>query len=607
MKQDNSSIQPYRGEAVIRTVFYRSLGVILVIALGGAGLWYLSREATEPEAIEEAVVSGPVIETATPLHTPPAVAFTDITDEAGIDFVHVNGSRGEKLMPEAMGSGAAFLDYDNDADQDLLLVNATGLSEQPQQPAPTLALYRNDGHGRFSNVTEESGLAITTYGMGVAVGDYDADGWTDVYITALGENILLRNNAGQFVDVTAAAQVAGLASDWSTAATFIDYDNDQDLDLFVGNYVLWSRKIDLEIDFQLTGLGRAIGAPNHFTGTNNRLYRNEGNGLFSDVSHTAGIVVNDPVSGLPEGKALAVAPVDYDGDGWIDLFVANDTVRNFLFHNLSNGRFEEIGALEGIAFDRNGKATGAMGIDTAYFRNSDDLGIGIGNFANEMNSLFVTADGQAPFADEAILEGFGPASRLALTFGLFFFDYDLDGRLDLFQANGHLESEINVVQPSQHYAQPAQLFWNCGDDCRNRFLHVEETGALATPLVGRAAAYADIDNDGDLDIVITQVGRRARLFRNDQQLGNHWLRVAFADGPGAGVIGARVELTAGGITQRRHVMPTRSYLSQVELPVTFGLGRNAQVDRLSVTWPDGRVQEIPVKAVDRVITVSRGH
>ena len=603
MKQDNSSRQPYRGEAVIRKAFYRSLGVILVIALGAAGLWYLSREDAEPEAIEEAVVSGPVIETTTPLHTPPAVAFTDITEEAGIDFVHVNGSQGEKLMPEAMGSGAAFLDYDNDGDQDLLLVNATWLSEQPQQPAPTLVLYRNDGNARFSNVTEESGLAITTYGMGIAVGDYDADGWTDVYITALGENILLRNNAGQFVDVTAAAKVAGLASDWSTAATFIDYDNDNDLDLFIGNYVLWSRKIDLEIDFQLTGLGRAVGAPNHFTGTNNRLYRNEGNGLFSDVSHAAGIIVNDPVSGLPQGKALAVAPVDYDRDGWIDLFVANDTVRNFLFHNLGNGRYEEIGALEGIAFDRNGKATGAMGIDAAYFRNTDDLGIGIGNFANEMSSLFVTADGLAPFADEAILEGFGPASRLALTFGLFFFDYDLDGQLDLFQANGHLESEINIVQPSQSYAQPAQLFWNCGDDCRNRFLHVSETGDLATPLVGRGAAYADIDNDGDLDIVITQSGRRARMFRNDQQLGNHWLRVAFADGPRAGVIGARVELTAGGITQRRHVMPTRSYLSQVELPVTFGLGRNAQVDKLNVTWPDGRVQEIPVEQVDRVITV----
>ncbi len=603
MKQDNSPRQDYKSEAIIRRAFYRSLGVIVVVALGGAFLWYLSREDSKPEPVEEAIVSGPVIETATPVHSPPTVIFTEITEEAGIDFLHVNGSQGEKLMPEAMGSGAAFLDYDNDADQDLLLVNATWWSARPEQPAPTLALYRNDGHGHFSNVTEESGLAITTYGMGIAVGDYDTDGWTDVYITALGENILLRNTGGRFVDVTATAGVAGLESDWSTAATFLDYDNDHDLDLFVGNYVLWSREIDLEIDFQLTGLGRAVGAPNHFTGTNNRLYRNEGNGLFTDISHAAGIIVNDPVSGLPQGKGLAVAPVDYDRDGWLDLFVANDTVRNFLFHNLGNGRFEEIGALEGIAFDRNGKATGAMGIDAAYFRNTDDLGIGIGNFANEMSSLFVTADGQAPFADEAILEGFGPASRLALTFGLFFFDYDLDGRLDLFQANGHLESEINIVQPSQSYAQPAQLFWNCGDDCRNRFIHVSETGDLATPLVGRGAAYADIDNDGDLDIVITQSGRRARMFRNDQQLGNHWLRVAFADGPGTGVIGARVELTAGGITQRRHVMPTRSYLSQVELPLTFGLGRTAQVDKLTITWPDGRIQDIPVEGTDRVITV----
>ncbi|MGB5607323.1 MAG: CRTAC1 family protein, partial [Gammaproteobacteria bacterium] len=290
--------------------------------------------------------------------------------------------------------------------------------------------------------------------------------------------------------------------------------------------------------------------------------------------------------------------------GWLDLFVANDTVRNFLYHNLGTGRFEEIGALEGIAFDRNGKATGAMGIDAAYYRNDAELGIGIGNFANEMSSLFVTADGSAPFADEAILEGFGPASRLALTFGLFFFDYDLDGRLDLFQANGHLESEINVIQPSQTYAQPAQLFWNCGPDCRDRFVQPDDTGDLAMPMVGRGAAYADIDADGDLDIVVIQNGRRAVLFRNDQQLGHHWLRVQLqGTRVNRSAIGALVELTANGVTQRRQVMPTRSYLSQVELPVTFGLGDSDRADALKITWPDGQVQEITVEQVDTLLTV----
>jgi hypothetical protein len=439
--------------------------------------------------------------------------------------------------------------------------------------------------------------------MGTAIGDYDNDGWTDLYITALGENYLFRNDQGRFVDVTRESGTAALESDFSTSAAFIDYDNDGNLDLFVGDYVRWSREIDLEIDFRLTGLGRAVGAPNHYYGTNNRLYHNDGDGTFSDVSKTAGIVVNEPDSGAAEGKALGVAPVDYDRDGWIDLFVSNDTSRNFLYHNLGNGKFEETGSLEGIAYDRNGKATGAMGIDAAYFRNDSDLGIGIGNFANEMSSLYVTAGGQPPFADEAILEGFGPATRLALTFGLFFFDYDLDGRLDLFQANGHLESEINVVQPSQTYAQPAQLFWNC-ETCRNRFLLVEESGALATPMVGRGAAYADIDNDGDLDIVVTQNGRQAMLFRNDQQLGHHWLRIRL-EGRSANrnAIGAIIELTANGVTQRRSVMPTRGYLSQVELPVTFGLGETGTVEAVTVFWPGGQVQELPVTNIDTTITV----
>jgi hypothetical protein len=606
MNKDKPSMNLQQREALIRTAFYRSLAIIIVLALAvGTGIWYFTRENDKSQPVEEAVVSGPVIDEATPAQTPPHVTFTDITREAGIDFVHVNGSTGEKLMPETIGSGAAFIDYDNDGDQDLLLVNSRWWPGEEREPAPTLAFYRNDGHGRFTDVTAEAGLKITCFGMGAGVGDYDNDGWTDLYLTTLGKNTLFRNDHGRFVDVTAEADVAGLDTDWSTAAAFIDYDNDGDLDLFVGNYVLWSRNIDLEIDFQLTGLGRAFGAPNHFTGANNRLYRNEGNGRFTDVSTSAGITVTDPASGMPEGKTLGVAPVDYDQDGWIDLFVSNDTVRNFLYHNLGNGRFEEIGALEGIAYDRNGKATGAMGIDAAYFRNDKELGIGIGNFANEMSSLFVTEDGHAPFADEAILVGFGPASRLALTFGLFFFDYDLDGRLDIFQANGHLEADINVVQPSQTYAQPAQLFWNCGDACRTPFTLAEDTGDLTMPLVGRGAAYADIDGDGDLDIVVVQNGRRAVLFRNDQQLGHHWLRVKLEGRTvNRNAIGAVLTLTANGVTQRRSVMPTHSYLSQVELPVTFGLGSGQQVDNLTVVWPNGRSQRVPVAQFDTVLTIT---
>ena len=595
------------GEAIIRHWFRRSLAVIAGIGVIGTGIgWYMNHDRSTVIPVEEAVVTGPVVEENTAPQAPPEVVFRDITTAAGIEFVHTNGAYGDKLMPETIGSGAAFFDYDNDSDQDLLLLNSTWFPGHEQDTIPMTALYRNDGAGQFTDVTLETGLGIDSYGMGVAAGDFDNDGWTDLYLTALGENYLLRNEQGHFNDVTAASGTAGQASDWSTAAAFLDVDNDGDLDLFVGNYVQWTRETDLEIDFRLTGLGRAIGAPNHFYGTTNRLYRNDGQGVFTDVSRSAGIVIVDPATQAPAGKALAVSPVDYDRDGRLDLFVANDTTRNFLYHNLGDGRFEEIGALEGIAFDRNGKATGAMGIDAAYFRNDADLGIGIGNFANEMSSLFVTVNGQPPFADEAVLEGFGPASRQALTFGLFFFDYDLDGRLDLLQANGHLEAEINVVQASQAYAQPAQLFWNCGPGCRNRFVTVANPGDLASPMVGRGAAYADIDNDGDLDVVVTQNGRRTVLFRNEQSLGHHWLRVKLTGGnSNLNAIGAIVELSAGGVTQRRVVMPTRSYLSQSELPLTFGLGTADTVDTLHITWPDGQRQTVPVPAVDVMITINQ--
>jgi len=338
-KHQQHSDTTQAGEAIIRHWFRRSLAVILGIGIIGAGIgWYLGRDKVPVTIIEEAVVSGPVIEEGAQPQMPPAVNFRDITTAAGIDFVHTNGAYGDKLMPESIGSGAAFLDYDNDGDQDLLLVNSTWFPGHEQNTTPTLALYQNDGNGQFINVTREAGLAINCFGMGVATGDFDNDGWTDLYITALGENYLLKNGQGRFTDITAASGTAGQSADWSTAAAFLDVDNDGDLDLFVGNYIQWSREIDLEIDFRVTGLGRAIGAPNHFFGTTNRLYRNDGQGRFSDVSQAAGIVITDPVTQAQTGKALAVAPVDYDRDGHIDLFVANDTTRNFLYHNLGEGQ-----------------------------------------------------------------------------------------------------------------------------------------------------------------------------------------------------------------------------------------------------------------------------
>ncbi len=407
-----------------------------------------------------------------------------------------------------------------------------------------------------------------------------------------------------FEDVTAAAAVAGNPEDWSTGTAFFDMDNDGDLDLFVANYVTWSRAIDLEIGFRLAGLGRSYGAPNHHQGALNRLYRNNGDGSFTEVSQAAGIAVTDPADGRAVGKALGVTVADIDRDGLLDILVANDTTRNFLYRNLGGGRFEEVGVLEGVAYDREGKATGGMGIDVANFRNDADLGIAIGNFANEMSSLFVTLDGRGPLVDEAVLEGFGPDSRLALTFAVLFLDADLDGRLDLFQANGHLESEINRVHPSQTYAQPAQLFWNCGDACPQRFQLLDNTADLRQPLVGRGAAYADIDGDGDLDLAILQNGRPAVLLRNDQQTGHHWLRLKLVgSAANRDAIGAEVEVRVGEVVQRRAVMPGRGYISQVELPLTFGLGTAERVDELKVTWPGGQVQRVPAPQIDTLLTL----
>jgi enediyne biosynthesis protein E4 len=566
----------------------RHVGWLLILfAPGGCGA------PLPPPSVPQAVA--PVRPTEVSFSALPAVKFVEITKESGIGFVHHNGALGEKLLPETMGAGVAFLDYDRDGDQDLLFVNSSYWPNHALSPAPTQALYRNDGKGHFHDVTVEAGLDKTFYGQGVAVGDYDNDGYLDVYITAIGGGHLFKNDGkGHFREVTEAANARG-PHGWLTAAAFLDIDNDGDLDLFIGNYVTWTPDIDKVQGFQLTGIGRAYGPPAHFPGSFCALLRNDA-GRFSDISEASGVQVRTPDLKVPVGKSLGVAPYDVDGDGLVDIIVANDTVQNFLFHNKGRGTFEEIAIIAGVAFDQSGQARGGMGADCANFLNDDRLGIAVGNFANEMTALYVSDQPSTlQFSDLANLYGLGAPTQPPLKFGLFFFDYDLDGRLDLLSANGHLEPEISKVQASESYEQPVQLFWNSGKPGRSLFVQVTAQNAgpdLFKPVVGRGCAYADIDGDGDLDVVLTVNNGPARLFRNDGGSENHWIRVELTGNgktSNRDAIGAKLELRAGGHTCRRQLFPSKSYLSSVELPVTFGLGDLDQAELLKITWPSGKI------------------
>jgi len=597
-------------DKIIGKAFRWSLIAVGCLSVLGVVTVFLMKHKTAGPAPQLTKISAPGVPMKSTVSIP-ETKFINITEEAGIHFVHQNGAYGDKLLPETMGGGVAFLDYDNDGKQDLLFVNSSywPWHEVPNKSGPTMALYHNDGTGHFKDMTAGSGLDVSFYGMGVAAGDYDNDGLVDLFITSVGGNHLFHNEGnGKFKEVTSSAAVGGETNGWGTCAAWVDYDNDGKLDLFVGSYVKWSREIDAEVGYKIDGRTRAYGQPMNFEGSFGHLYHNDGNGRFSDVSEASGIRVKNPATGVPASKTLGVAPVDINGDGWMDLIVANDTVPNLLFINQQNGTFKEIGAASGIAFDSYGNTRGAMGIDTSRFRDDAKLAIGIGNFANEMTALYVAQNSSTNFSDEAITEGIGPASRLLLKFGLFFFDYDLDGRLDLLTANGHLEEEISKIQKSQQYAQPAQLFWNAGNRSGGSFLTVppEKVGTdLFKPVVGRGSAFGDIDGDGDPDIVITQVGGSPLLLKNDQKLGHHWTRFKLVGTrSNRDAIGVWIKVRIKDKVLWRQVMPTKSYLSQSELPVTIGLDSASQPDEVTVVWPGNRLQKVEKVNIDEITVVT---
>lgn len=614
-------------DAVIGQALRYSLAVILgVLLLAGTGLGWLWLTRQKPEVVAVQPVDLPKTreQSAKPV---PNIPFVDITSAAGIKFVHENGARGEKLLPETMGGGCAIFDYNNDGHPDILFVNSKpwNWNKSAETPPPGLVLYENDGQGNFRDVTVAAGLAGPLYGQGCAVGDYDNDGLPDLFISCVAENQILdpqakgpgphrlfHNEGGRFVDVTAQAGVSGGPQDWGTSCGWFDFDNDGDLDLWVCHYLQWSREFDLKQGFTLTGQERAYGRPQVFNGTYCSLFRNDGAAGFTDVSQAAGLHVISRETGGPLGKSLGLSFCDINGDGWLDVIVTNDTVQNFLFLNQGNGTFQETAALNGIAFDASGAARGAMGIDIACARNDPRCySVAIGNFSNEMSAYYVSLPESTQFIDEAVANGIGPNTRLLLTFGVLFADFDLDGWEDLFHANGHLEDEIAKVQKSQSYEQTPQLFWNAGPDSPTEFIPLlaAQVGAdLVKPMVGRGASYADLDGDGDLDLLITATGQAPRLLRNDQQLGNRWLRLKLI-GNGTtsnrDAIGARVQVfLEDGTVLTRLVSPTKSYLSQVELPVTFGLGPH-DVQRVEIRWPDGTLQKLDDVALNSQLTVTQ--
>jgi hypothetical protein len=523
-----------------------------------------------------------------------AVHFRDVTQQAGIRFVHNNGAFGKKYLPETLGPGVAFIDYDNDGYPDILLVNGMDWPGHIRRHS-TPRLYHNNGDGTFTDVTHKAGLDVEMYGIGVAVGDYDNDGYDDIFITALGQNRLFHNNGnGTFTDVTQKAGLGGLR-EFSTSAAWVDYDKDGYLDLVVGNYVQWSPETDLYCT--MDGRTKSYCTPESYKGASVRLWHNRGNGTFEDVTRKAGLW--DPTS-----KTLGVAVLDYDSDGWPDLFFANDTEPNKLYHNSRNGTFTERGVLSGVAFSEEGVARAGMGVDAADFDRSGHASILVSNFSNQMVGLYHN-EGKGLFVDEAPHSEVGRRTLLTLGFACFFFDYDLDGWPDIFVADGHIDESVEHIQGAVRYAESPHLFRNLGN---GKFADVsaEVGSAFATPRVARGAAYGDIDNEGRLDLLISTNHGPAVLLHSEGG-SNSSLRIKLVgtksnrDG-----LGTLVRLVTADGLQSRVLCSGSSYLSSSELVLTFGLGRQKKADSVEIHWPSGQVDRLGGVAAGQTITVTEG-
>ncbi len=529
----------------------------------------------------------------------PGFRFTDVTESAGIHFHHNSGAYGGKLLPETLGSGCAFLDYDADGWQDILLVNGMDWQGHKKQRS-TLQLYRNNRDGTFTDVTRRAGLDVEMYGMGVAVGDFNNDGFPDILITCVGQNRLFKNTGkGTFVDVTQTSGLGGRLG-FSTSALWFDYDRDGRLDLFVCNYTKWSPEHD--VFCSLDGKHKSYCTPEAYQGKTCWLFHNRGNGTFEEVTAASGVFDSS-------SKSLGVALLDHDQDGWPDLLVANDTQPNKLYRNQRNGTFKDVGVEAGIAFSNEGKARAGMGVDIGDFENSGAAGIAMTNFDNEMIGLYRSV-GKGAFEDIAMQTGVGLPSKTTLGFGCAFLDADLDGFLDLVVANGHIDDTVRNIRGNLGYAQPPQLFLNLSSNNGKRMFRdvANDLGdGFRSPKVGRGLAYGDFDRDGDLDILMTTNNGPAYLYRNDQLAGNRSIRFHLTGTQSnRDAIGASARIEHGGLTQSRLVKGGSSYLSQSELPVTFGVGKLDKIARVVIQWPNSRTEEFKDLATGRAYDCVEG-